>query len=211
MKRMLRAGTAVATATAILAVVAVGDASAATRGGSTTTICVHHRGGGLYRSRGRCARHDSKLSWNPAGRQVSAGAQGPQGPAGAQGPQGAAGAAGTPGAPATRYFAQITSEGTVNASGSPVSVDHLNTGLYLVNFGIDVTHCTALANQGGVPEFWWPGANTGAPNGYDPRVNISSADGTPLAPGFPTADTVTVATYNGSTVSDSSFEIAVFC
>ena len=119
--------------------------------------------------------------------------------------------AGTPGAPATRYFAQITSDGTVNASGSPVSVDHFATGVYLVNFGIDVTHCTALANQGGVPEFWWPGANTGAPNGYGPRVNISSAGGTPFAPGFPTADTVTVATYSGSTVSDSSFEIAVFC
>ena len=99
MRRMLRAGTAVATAAAMLAVVAAGGAYAAAGGGGTITICVHHRGGGLYRSRGGCARHDSKLSWNAAGRQVSAGAQGPQGRAGAQGPQGAAGGGGGRGDP----------------------------------------------------------------------------------------------------------------
>jgi hypothetical protein len=207
MRRMFGARTAVATAVSILAVVAVGGAYAATRGGGTTTVCVHDRGGGLYLAN-KCARHDRRVQLSVTGPPSAPGATGPQGPAG---PAGTAGAAGTPGPPATRYFAQITSDGTVNASGSPVSVDHLATGLYLVNFGIDVTHCTALANQGGVPEFWWPGANTGAANGYGAHVNISTAGGTPLAPGFPSADTVSVATFSGSTSSDTSFEIAVFC
>src|SRR6202042_974069 len=129
-----RAVTAGVTAVAILAVVAVGGASAATRGRDTTTVCVHHRGGGLYRSRGGCARHDSKLSWNAAGRQVSAGAQGPQGPAGAQGPQGPAGAQGPRGqvgSPSSALaWADVGADGYVSASGgsSKISITHLSAG-----------------------------------------------------------------------------------
>lgn len=129
MRRMLRALTAVATALAILAVVAVGGAHAAAGGEGTITICVHHRGGGLYRSRGRCARHDFKLNWNAAGREGPAGSQGSQGPAGAQGPQG------QPGPPGSALaWAQVGADGTAFVSGgtSHITVTHPSTGVYCV-------------------------------------------------------------------------------
>ncbi|HEY1420000.1 MAG TPA: hypothetical protein VGG90_04745 [Candidatus Dormibacteraeota bacterium] len=110
MRGMLRAGIAVVTAVAILAVVAVGGASAARRGGDTITVCVHHRGGGLYRSRGRCARHDSKLK--------SAGAQGPQGIQGVQGPQGAQG---IPGPVTTTAPSGLTQRGVFVITGDASS------------------------------------------------------------------------------------------
>ena len=129
MRRMLRGGTAVATAVAILAVVAVGGAYAATGGGGTITVCVHHHGGGLYRSRGRCARHDFKLSWNAAGQQGPAGSQGHQGPAGSPGPQGQPGPSGS-----ALAWADVSPDGTVNASGgsSRISITHPSNGIYCV-------------------------------------------------------------------------------
>ena len=81
---------------AAIAVVAVsaslaGSAHAATTGGgSTITVCVQHKGGGLYRAK-RCARRDSKLSWNARGPQGLAGAPGLQGGTGAVGAQGPVG------------------------------------------------------------------------------------------------------------------------
>jgi hypothetical protein len=104
----------------------------------------------------------------------------------------------------------VTSDGAVNASGSPVSIDHFATGVYLVNFGVDITHCTALANQGAVPAFSSPGHNTGAANGYGARVDITSG-GASYAPGFSSANSVAVETFSGSTLNDTSFEVAVFC
>lgn len=125
MRRMLRARTAVAIAVAILAVVGVGGAYAATGGGGTVTVCVHRHGGGLYRS-GRCARHDSELSWNAAGQQGPAGSQGLQGPPGAQGPQGPAGSA--------LAWAQVAPDGSAFVSGgsSHITVTHPLTGSYCV-------------------------------------------------------------------------------
>ena len=183
MRRMLRGGNAVATAVAVLAVVAVGGAYAATGGGGTITICVHNRGGGLYLAN-KCARRDRRVRWSLTGPPGAPGPTGPQGPQGPVGAAGTAGAAGTLGAPATRYFAQINSDGTVNASGSPVSVDHFATGVYLANFGIDVTHCTALANQGGVPVFFEPGANM-ALSTDTARASTSAAAAVPSRQDFP--------------------------
>ena len=83
MRRILQARSAPAIVLGVLALVvaAAGGAYAATGGGGTITVCVHHRGGTLYRAH-RCARRDHKLSWN---------AKGPKGATGAPGPAGAAG------------------------------------------------------------------------------------------------------------------------
>jgi hypothetical protein len=60
---------------------------------ATITVCVKHSGGALYQAK-KCAKHDSRLSWNkqgPAGatgRTGATGAIGPQGPKGDTGPQG---------------------------------------------------------------------------------------------------------------------------
>jgi hypothetical protein len=142
-----------------------------------------------------------------------AGAKGDTGAPGATGATGAQGIPGEDGAPATDFFAQVKPEGTVNASGSAVTVDHYGDGLYLVNFGRDVTHCAAIVNEGGVPVFSSPGTSTGSPPGDGADVVIGSpkAPEGEFAPGFPFAETILVATYSGAAEHDASFYIAVFC
>lgn len=71
-------------------------ALASSLSGGTITVCVHHKGGTLYKAR-TCAKHDKKLSWN---KQGPAGATGATGPKGAIGATGATGTQGPPG-PAT--------------------------------------------------------------------------------------------------------------
>ena len=91
-----------------------------------------------------------------------------------------------------------------------MTVSHTLTGLYLVNFGQDITHCAAVANQGGVPVFSFPGSSTPAAQGNGVRVDINSA-GSTFGPGFPTADTVTVSTFSATAAANSSFFVAVLC
>jgi hypothetical protein len=129
---------------------------------------------------------------------------------GVQGMQGLKGDQGLPGTPATKLFAQIAVNGTINASSPGVMATKFATGGYHINFGQDITHCVALATQGGIPDFAVPGASSGAVVG-SARVNINSA-GSSFGTGFPTADTVEVDTYNGSgTATDSNLFVAVFC
>jgi hypothetical protein len=54
---------------------------------STITVCVKHHGGTLYKAK-RCAKHDTRLSWNKHGSAGATGAPGPQGLKGDTGPQG---------------------------------------------------------------------------------------------------------------------------
>jgi len=72
-----------------LAAAAAGGAWAASSGGKTITVCVKKKGGALYKAK-KCAKHDSKLSWNKVG------------PAGAAGKNGTNG---TNGLPAVAYYA----------------------------------------------------------------------------------------------------------
>src|SRR5262249_10700781 len=138
------------------------------------------------------------------------GSRGPQGPQGASGSQGPKGDQGLPGTPATKLLAQIAVDGTVNASSPGVTAQRVATGAYHINFGQDITHCTALATQGGIPNFAVPGASSGRVVG-SAIVNIGSA-GSSYGAGFPSADTVEVDTYNSSgTAADSNFYVAVFC
>jgi collagen triple helix repeat protein len=64
----------------------------------------------------------------PQGVQGAQGIQGPEGPQGARGERGERGEAGLA---ATKLFAQIKEDGTVNASGSPVSAKRILNGSYL--------------------------------------------------------------------------------
>ena len=91
MRRLLVPRLTAAHLVAVLALVLAfgGGAYAAGSSGPQITVCVHHRGGALYRA-SRCARGDRRLSWNEIG---------PRGPAGARGGPGATGPAGAPGVP----------------------------------------------------------------------------------------------------------------
>jgi hypothetical protein len=139
-----------------------------------------------------------------------AGPSGAKGSPGAQGPKGDMGERGEPGSPATTLFAQITREGTVNASGSPVTVENFGTGLYWVNFGRDITHCAVIANEGSIPDFEVPGSATIGVPGYGVEVEMRSAGGS-FGSGFPTAQSVTVTTFHETTEANNPFYIAVFC
>ena len=184
-----------------LVLAAAGGAYAAGSASSKTiSACQQRHGGVLYVAK-HCTRGDRRVRWNITG------------PTGSQGAQGSAGTAGTPGAtgaPATKYFAQIHSDGTVNTSSVPATTDHIGTGVYLVNFGVDVTHCVAYAQEAALPIFSSPGSNTGSTDGYAARVDLTSAGGS-YGAGFPSADTVAVSTFGGTTPLDTTFEVAVFC
>jgi hypothetical protein len=148
----------------------------------------------------------------PVTRTKLTGLQGPAGPRGETGATGATGPQGAEGAAATKLFAQVRVDGTVNSSSSPITVKHVGPGNYLINFGQDVTRCVAIANQGAVPNFDTPGSNTGAAVGYGARADITSGGaGKQYAPGYPTVSTIGVATFSGFTESDSAFQIAVLC
>lgn len=76
--------------------------------GGTITVCVKHDGGALYKAK-KCAKHDSRLSWN---KQGSAGATGATGATGPQGPKGDTG----PQAPGATTFAMTLPSGTAFTS-----------------------------------------------------------------------------------------------
>jgi hypothetical protein len=201
----------VAIAALVLAASGVSYA-AATRSPATISGCVHHNGGGLYVAR-KCARHDRRLTWSVrglAGNPGSTGAAGTPGAVGAPGTPGTPGQPGTPGASATKLFAQVESTGTINASSGGITAAQAGTGTYLVNLGQDITHCAAIAQQGGLPAFTSPGGSSGSVQGAA-IVQISSA-GAVIQAGFPTADTVVVQTFTDTnTSSNAPFYLAVFC
>ena len=200
----------VALAALVLAASGVSYA-AATRSPATITGCVHHRGGGLYVAR-KCAGHDRRLTWSTtgaAGSRGTAGAAGATGTPGTPGTPGGPGAPGTPGAAATKLFAQVESNGTINASSGDITAALSGTGTYLVNLGQDITRCAAIAQQGALPVFTSPGGSSGSVHG-DAVVQISSAGAT-IQAGYPSANTVVVETFNGTVASDAPFYLAVFC
>jgi hypothetical protein len=210
--KRLRITPALGVALAALVVAASGVSyAAASRTPGTISGCVHRKGGGLYVAR-ECAGHDRRLAWNITG---TAGAPGKTGAAGTPGTLGAPGAPGTPGTPgipgasATKLFAQVESNGTINASSTGVTAALSGTGTYLVNLGQDITHCAAIAQQGGLPTFTSPGGSSGSVHG-DAVVQVSSA-GALLQAGYPSANTVVVQTFGGTMSANAPFYLAVFC
>lgn len=106
MKRLLSGRNTPALALGVIALVisAAGGAYAASATG-TITVCIHHKGGGLYKAH-KCAKHDKQLRWNAQGQPGPKGTAGPQGlpgpsgTAGQQGPRGATGPTGPSTGPA---------------------------------------------------------------------------------------------------------------
>jgi hypothetical protein len=146
-------------------------------------------------------------------RKALHGQRGARGPAGPQGAAGAAGATGPAGTPATKLWAQIAADGNVNASSGGVTARvGVSPGTYAINFGQDITHCAAVATQGGIPAYAAPGQIAGGLAGA-PVVRIYSA-GIDLAPGFPSASSAIIATTSEATSGTpvaTTFYVAVFC
>ena len=91
-----------------------GYAFAATKT-KTITVCSDKGTGILHlKTRGRCKRGETRVTWNQ---------QGPQGLQGLQGP------AGQPGAPAAADWAHVLASGAVFA-GQGISIQHLSAGTY---------------------------------------------------------------------------------
>lgn len=80
MRQLLRRGNAAAIALGViaLAIAAAGGAYAASSGGVTITVCIHHSGGGLYKAK-NCQKGDKKLTWNKQGRAGTNGTNGVNG------------------------------------------------------------------------------------------------------------------------------------
>jgi hypothetical protein len=74
-----------------------GAYAAVTASSPTISVCVHHRGGGLYSGRS-CARHDRRLTWNVIGPLGPPGRNGVNGINGVNGVKGKNGLNGAPGA-----------------------------------------------------------------------------------------------------------------
>jgi hypothetical protein len=142
-----------------LVVVAAGGAYAATTSSSTITVCVHKKGGSLYKAK-QCAKGDSKLSWNArgvagprgaegtpgTGATGAEGATGPAGVTGPVGPTGATGAVGPDGATGLShaYFTTTTSETSITStfgSGAFTQIGHalaLNAGSYVISGHVQI-------------------------------------------------------------------------
>jgi hypothetical protein len=141
------------------------------------------------------------------------GLRGRAGASGAQGAVGATGAAGATGVSATKLWAQIGSDASVNASTPGVTARlGVSPGTYAVNFGVDITRCAATATQGSIPPFATPVSATAGIAGA--ALVFLQGPGADLAPGFPSVSTVLVETTNGTgggTAAPSAFTIAVLC
>jgi hypothetical protein len=96
------------------------------------------------------------LTWSIAGTTATQGSTGAAGTPGTPGASGTPGTPGAPGASATKLFAQVESNGTLNASSSGVTATPAGTSIYMVNLGQDITHCAAIAQQGSLPVFTSP-------------------------------------------------------
>jgi hypothetical protein len=96
----------------------------------TITVCADKKTGLLHlKTRGKCKRTQTRVTWNQ---------QGPQGPQGFQG------VAGQPGAPAVSVWANVANDGTM-VSGQGLSVQHVSTGTYQVT--ITAPACTQLMRR----------------------------------------------------------------
>jgi hypothetical protein len=120
---------------ALLVVAAIGlggGYALAASSNKTIKVCADKKTGILHlKTRGKCSRSQTRVTWNqrgPAGPQGSQGATGPQGVQGVQGMQGPGGAQG-PAAP--NVWALVAGNGAVLA-GQGLSVDRTQAGTYQV-------------------------------------------------------------------------------
>ena len=133
----------------VLAVGAGGGYALAATKTKTITVCADKKTGILHlKTRGRCERGQTRVTWNQ---------QGPQGPQGLQGP------AGQPGAPAAAAWAHVLASGAVFA-GQGVSIQHQSAGTYQLT--INAPACAQGLNAPVVT------VDGGPPNGRVPRSRL---------------------------------------
>lgn len=120
------------------------------------------------------------------------GAAGPQGPAGPQGAQGIQGVKGDPGAPATRLWARVLGNGTLNGGSGVTNVARTAAGRYTITFNQDVSACAWVAMPVFRPGFGWGAITQGNSDGDPTHVVV-----------YTSLDT--------STTVDEPFDLAVFC
>lgn len=125
---------ALAVAAVALLAAAGGGAYAATNG-RTISVCVKKKGGSLYKA-SRCARGDTKLTWNEVG---PAGAQGATGAAGSTGATGATGAVGATGARGA--------QGTTGATGATGPVGPAGVSNYSVQSQTTIVSSSASSGS----------------------------------------------------------------
>jgi hypothetical protein len=197
---MRKPSAALVVATAALVMAAIGTSVAAT--GYTITSSKQIKPGSVsLDSLSKSARKALRGARGPAG---------PQGETGDDGEDGFDGDDGEDGESATKLFAQIRTDGSINASSTGVTARLASTGVYYVNFGQDITQCAATATQASIPDFSDPGSGTnGIPGPAFVAMNSAGAD---FAAGFPSVSSATVQTRrtNGALAS-TSFAIAIFC
>lgn len=125
----------------VLAVGLGGGYAFAAGSNKTITVCADKKTGILHlKTRGRCSRSQTRVTWNQQGPAGAQGAQGPQGVAGAQGAQGAGGPQGPAG---VSIWANVENDGTVIASQG-LSVQLVSAGAYQVTVTDPV--CAQRAN-----------------------------------------------------------------
>ncbi len=155
-------------------------------------------------------------SLSKAARKALRGERGPVGAAGEDGLDGDPGLDGQDGADgqdgqdATNLWAQVKDDGTINASSPGVTSAESASGVYTVNFATDISNCAVMATQASIPDFSAAGHSIAGTPG--PAFVSAASAGATLAPGFPSASSVTVQTRrtNGNPVS-TSFSVAAFC
>jgi hypothetical protein len=125
------------------------------------------------------------------------GARGAAGPQGTPGSQGPAGSPGPPGAAATALWAQVTSTGTLIASGGVTGIlsGYPEAARVMVTFSRDVSQCAHVATL-----------STAAFGAGEPgQISVSGA-------GNHGPDSIEVFTYNAASAGEfRSFSLAVFC
>ncbi len=110
----------------VLVVGAGGGYALAASKTKTITVCADKTTGILHlKTRGRCKKSQTRVTWNQQG------PQGVQGPQGATGAQGAQGVQGTQGPAGVTVWAEVADNGSVSP-GDGISVQHVGTGRYQV-------------------------------------------------------------------------------
>jgi hypothetical protein len=190
-------------ATMALVLAASGLAVAATPQSPKVIRACAKKSNGALRviAKGNCRKSEKAVSWNQTG---------PAGVAGAPGATGATGAKGDPGTPATKLIAQVKSDGTLNTGSAGVRTTRYSSGTYFIQFPQDVSHCSAVANQGAIPIFSTPASNTGTVTGYAQALLTSA--GASYPGNYVTEQTVVVLTRTTTGTSiDADFTVAVLC
>jgi hypothetical protein len=163
----------------VLAVGIGGGYALAASKNRTISACADKKTGILHlKTRGRCKRGQTRVTWNQVGPQGPQGTPGPQGPQGSAGPQGVQGPQGAQGSAGVTIWANVGNNGSILA-GSGVAVRYVATGTYQVTI-TDPT-CAGATNA--------------------PIISVSDS-----APGFVSGGAFPVAWY-GATGSNQQFMV----